>query len=78
MTTITSFINRLAKIGIHIELWSNYPWVYMEKVNSRQVKGNFQGNHGFTVFFRGKPDVITDIPIIFNKIRETLNETKTA
>jgi hypothetical protein len=76
MTTISSFIKRLAKIGVKVELSSNYPWVYLDKVNGKQVTNRFYGNHGFTVFFRatrvGDRDTITDIGIIFKKIREML------
>jgi hypothetical protein len=76
MTTITSFVNRLKKIGVQVELFGNYPWVYLDRVNSKKVQGTFRAEHGFTVFFRGirtgEPDKITDIPTIFNKIRETL------
>lgn len=76
MTTINSFVNRLAKIGIEVELTGNYPWIYMSKVNNKPVKGKFLANHGFCVFFvsyiKGEGARITDIPTIFNKIRETL------
>lgn len=76
MTTIPSFVNRLKKIGVNIELIGNIPWVYLDKVNGKKVKGIFEGNHGFTVFFTavrtGQKDTMTDIKIIFEKIRETL------
>lgn len=76
MTTIPSFINRLAKIGIVVELTGNFPWVYLYKVNGEIVKELYLGNHGFTVFWKatkkGQKDELTDIPIIFNKIREML------
>lgn len=76
MTTISSFINRLKKIGINVELIGNYPWVYLDKINGVKVEGNFMANHGFTVFFVairvGQVDIITDISTIFEKIRETL------
>ncbi len=74
MTTINSFIYRLKKIVV--EIISNYPWVYLDKVNGKKVNGLFEGNHGFTCFFRairqGEPDKITDVKLIFDKIRETL------
>ena len=77
MTTIYSFVNRLEKIGIKVELFGNYPWVYMDKVNDKKVMGTFMGEHGFTVFFMpsrlGQVEKITDIKIVFDKIRETLN-----
>ena len=76
MTTIDSFYKRLKKIGIEIKMIGNYPWVYLDTVNGKKVKGNYEGNHGFTIFFRairvGQKDTMTDITIIFNKIRETL------
>lgn len=76
MTTIKSFVNRLKKIGVNVELVGNFPWVYLDKVNGTKVSGKLHGNHGFTVFFTairpGEPDKITDIPLIFKKIRETL------
>jgi hypothetical protein len=77
MTTIKSFINRLKRIGIEVELVSNIPWIYMKKVNDKPVKGIFEADHGFTVFFTSVKDgreSITDIPTIFNKIRETLKQ----
>ena len=80
MTTIDSFIKRLDHIGIDVELIANYPWIYLNKVNGIRVKGTLKAEHGFTVFFKairqGDPDVITDIPLIFSKIRETLNIEK--
>lgn len=78
MTTIPSFINRLEKIGIQVELIGNYPWIYLDKVNGKKVQGKFEGNHGFTCFWRaiktGQKDHISDISVVFNKIRETLKQ----
>lgn len=80
MTTIDSFYNRLKKIGIEVEMVGNFPWVYLDKVNGKKVEGNFQANHGFTVFWRaikvGQKDHISDIPTVFKKIRETLENDK--
>lgn len=81
MTTITSFVNRLKKIGIEVSFVGNYPWVYLHTINDKKVKGTYLANHGFTVFFMsskpGESCKITDITTIFNKIRETLNEQET-
>lgn len=78
MTTIKSFVERLAKIGIKVELSGNYPWVYLDKVNGIKIHERFRGNHGFTVFFQairtGQVDHITDIGKIFAKIREVLEK----
>lgn len=76
MTTMDSFVRRLAKVGIKVTFIGNYPWIYLDTVNDRKVHGTFQGEHGFTVFFKairpGQVDTMTDIPTIFKKIRETL------
>lgn len=78
MTTISSFVNRLKKIGISVELIGNYPWVYLDKVNGRKVTSKFMAEHGFTVFFRairpGESDKITDISVVFKEIRKILNQ----
>jgi hypothetical protein len=77
MTTIPSFVERLKKIGVNVELIGNYPWIYLDKINGKKVKGTFMANHGFTVFFLGirpgQPNTITNISVVFDKIRETLN-----
>lgn len=78
MTTLRQFINRLDKIGVKVELISNVPWVYLDKVNGKKVKGKFEGNHGFTCFWIPvsihRPERISDIKLIFDKIRETLKQ----
>lgn len=78
MTTISSFVERLKKIGIKVELVGNYPWIYLDKVNGYKVWERFKANHGFTVFYKavklGQEDQITDIPKIFKKIREMLSK----
>lgn len=76
MTTIGSFVNRLAKIGVDVTFLGNYPWIYLDTVNGKKVEGLFQANHGFTAFWYGiKPGEIpqiSDITEVFKKIRETL------
>lgn len=78
MTSINSFVSRLGKIGIQVELIGNYPWVYLYKLNNKLVHGELHSDHRFTVFFRairpGEHDKITDISLIFKKIRETLKQ----
>lgn len=74
MTTISSFINRLKKIGIEVELFGNYPWIYLDTINGVKVKENFLADHGFTVFFAGvkfgEKEKITNIKEIFKLIRK--------
>lgn len=52
MITIASFVSRLRRLGVEVELSGNYPWVYLDKVNGKKVKGTFRADHGFTVFLQ--------------------------
>lgn len=67
---------RLKKIGIEIEMVSNYPWIYIEKVNGNRIQEEdyFRGNHGFTVAFwpirEGQKMELTDIREVFKVIRK--------
>lgn len=77
MNDLEIFHNRMKKIGIDITFSGNFPWVYLDTVCGRKVKGLFLAEHGFTAFFAGiKPGQkafnITEISTVFAKIRETL------
>lgn len=65
---IESFINRMGKIGIKVELFANYPWVYLHKVNGNLVTEKYCSEHGFTVFMGGGP--MMDIGKTFKLIRK--------
>lgn len=71
---LTIFVERLQKIGIKVELVSNYPWIYLDKVNDNKVTEKFEGNHGFTIGFlpirRDRPFHFTDLKYIFEIIRK--------
>lgn len=79
MDKLTTFINRLKKIGIAIELMGNYPWIYINTINGWRVTERFLGNHGFTVMFTpiklGQQHQFTDIKEIFKLIRKYQNLT---
>lgn len=74
MEKITSFVKRLKKIGIEVELVGNYPWIYLGKVNGVRVTERFLGNHGFTIAFypirAGQELEFTDITEIFKILRK--------
>jgi hypothetical protein len=76
MGLINKFVNRLNRIGIEVTLIGNYPWVYLDTINNKQIKENFMGNHGFTVFFEPINDKqkvrFSDRRTVFLKIREYL------
>lgn len=50
-STYLRFNRRLKKIGIDIECFANYPWIYLDSVNGNKVKETFHANHGFTAFW---------------------------
>jgi len=64
-------INRLASIGITIELSLNYPWVYLDSVNGKPVTELFWAEHGFTVTFLTETK-FTDRSRVFSTIRSYL------
>lgn len=76
LSKLQVFRNRMKKLGIELELWSNYPWIYIDKVNGNKVQEEdyFYGNHGFTIGFHPfRPDQVfdfTDISRIFQLIRK--------
>jgi len=70
---LQSLHNKLARIGVDVTFIGNYPWVYLDTVNGKQVTGTFQANHGFTAFFLTKKGYeFTNVREVFKKIRETL------
>jgi len=71
---VNQFVERLQKIGIIVELTGNYPWIYLDKVNGKQVTGKFQADHGFTAFLMKRDGSYqwTDRKVIFAKVREMI------
>ena len=71
-----TFRKRMEKLGIELEMWSNYPWIYIHSVNGNVVKPEdyFHADHGFTVGFHpikpGQVFEFTDIGEIFKLIRK--------
>ena len=76
MKKLETFINRMKKLNINVELMGNYPWIYIDKINNKKVTEKFQGNHGFTIAFHpikvGQELQFTDIKEIFILIRKYL------
>lgn len=76
MNKINTFVKRLEKINIKVELMGNYPWIYLDKVNNKQVKTKFHAEHGFTLAFspirKGQDYEFTDLKTIFQEIRKIL------
>lgn len=74
MQKLDTFVERLEKIGINLELFSSIPWIYINKVNGNQVTETFQSEHGFTIGFHpirmGQEFKFTDIKEIIKIIRK--------
>ena len=68
------FTRRLKAIGIEVEMSSNVPWLYLDKVNSKEVEERYMAEHGFTAMWMPirLDDVIkfSDRRKVFAKIRE--------
>jgi len=72
---IASFVKRLKRIGVEVELAANYPWVYLTKVNGVPVTEKFRSEHGFTAFHLVVEDFKwSDRRKVFAKIRELLRD----
>lgn len=67
MEQLKIFRNRLIKIGIEVEFFSNVPWIYLYKINGKTVKERYFAEHGFTIAFL---PVRKDIPFHFTDLRE--------
>lgn len=74
LNKLHTFVKRLKRIGIDLQLIGNTPWIYIDKINGKKVTEKFEGNHGFTVAFQpvrvGKEMSFTDLTTIFNLIRK--------
>ena len=54
--------NRLKKININIELFGNYPWVYIVSVNKNIIKKeDYNANHGFDITFENNKNIFVII-----------------
>lgn len=77
MNDVEILVDRLSKININIEMWSNFPWIYLYKVNGNIVTERFMAEHGFTIAFHPiRPNEMlkfTDISEIFKVIRKYRN-----
>lgn len=51
MDKLGVLVERLRRIGIQIELMSNYPWIYLNSVNGQTVTEKSHSNHGYTIAF---------------------------
>jgi hypothetical protein len=69
---LSSFRTRLEKIGIDVTFAANYPWIYFDTINGKEVTGTFHANHGWTAFFIRYDGSyqFSDRREVFKKVRE--------
>ncbi len=67
-TNMDVFINRLKKINIDVGLISNYPYIYLDIINTKRVNEKSYDSHGFILgyYYYGTKDK----NIIFNNIKQ--------
>ena len=80
-TKLNTFIKRMEKLNINVELIGNYPWIYIHKINDKRVTEKFHADHGFTIGFlpiRVEQEfAFTDIGEIFKIVRKYSVPTRT-
>ena len=68
---LSVFIKRLKKLGIEIEIFANYPWLYLEKVSGKKVTEKRHSDHYFTLgWYRKNGREFSDLRETFNLIRK--------
>lgn len=68
---LDEIIERLNKIGIHVQLLVNCPWVYVDKINNKKVKENFNSEHGWVLGIYHKSKFqIESVQYFINLIRK--------
>jgi hypothetical protein len=74
--SISVFVDRLKKLGIEIKVSTNYPWIYLDRVNDNLINDKWLSDYGFTLAFYPRKETedfyFTDINKIFKIIRENL------
>ena len=74
MSKLTVFVERLKKIGIEVEMFGNFPWIYLDTINGKKVTEKFRAEHGFTIAFSpirpGQELEFTDLRKIFDLLRK--------
>lgn len=75
---LTTFLNRLEKIGFKLELSGNVPWVYVTKINGRKIKEKHASDWGFVLGYRNNIFVFEDLTVVFKLLRKYKNKPKIA
>lgn len=78
---LSTLIRRLKPLGIEMEMFGNYPWIYLDKVNGIRVTEKFMAEHGFTIAFsplkNGDDITLSDNKEVFKVIRKYIKKSET-
>lgn len=78
MEKLIVFIERMKKIGIEMEISSNVPWVYLEKVCGKRVEEKRYSDHAYTIGFtgvrKGQTFKFLDLGEMFDIIRKYIKK----
>lgn len=67
---VSVLIDRLNKIGIHLELKGNIPWIYLYKINGKKVTEKYYSEYGFTIAYYNNEIKFPDTKEMFKLIRK--------
>lgn len=72
MIKLGTFLDRLSKIGISLNCSINYPWVYIDSINGKNVEEKYGSEYGWVLgFFYGNDDFYcTNLKKVFKLIRK--------
>lgn len=81
LAKLDTFIRRMKKLGIELQLIGNIPWIYIDSINGVRVQEEdyFYGNHGYTIGFHpirnDQKFEFIDIARTFQLIRKYIKRT---
>jgi len=64
------FLTRLKNIGISLELFGNYPWMYINTINGKKVKEKYNSDYGFVLGYGRDNFKFEDLKEIFKLLRK--------
>lgn len=67
---LQTLVNRLNKIGVHIELMSDTPYIYLRKINGKIVREKLDPNYKVIIGKYNNNIELTNISKLFEVIRK--------
>ena len=70
MIKLSTFLSRLSKIGVSLHCSSNYPWVYIDSINGKNVEEKYGSEHGWVLGFFDKNDDLYNDDLYCEDLKE--------